>query len=95
MTPNEDALQCADYLDEMATASDIGRPPVKSDTRRKSSAHLKRLVAENEAQAALLRQAHIALINADDFLDSQIMPNTARNVSEAIAAITQHLENKQ
>lgn len=84
MSKNDDALQCAGYIE---TDGDL--------IERKIAAHIRALVAENEAQAALLRQAVEAMgavrIN---------MRNNAPDLSgkswgyldETIAAIRQHLE---
>lgn len=47
-TPNDDALKCS---------SDLDSGFCDSATRGKSATHIRRLVAENEAQRELLRQA--------------------------------------
>ena len=80
MTPNDDALRCAEYME-----NGMGCGP----TERHASTHIRRLVAENEAQAALLRQA-LSVIENYPFNDKHWQ--TA--CQPAIAAIRQHLEGK-
>ena len=74
----------ADARNETALVGQVVRP----EPAVLSAAHLRRLVAENEAQAALLRQAVYALSYHQD----QTRP--IFNTQQAIAAIRQHLEGK-
>lgn len=70
MSKNDDALQCAGYIE---TDGDL--------IERKIAAHLRRLVAQNEAKDALLRQAVEAL-------------EWAGHRGALVAAIRQHLEGR-
>lgn len=70
---NEDALRCAEAIDSTHWPE------------REVAAHLRRLVAENEAQASLLRQAVEALTAATGYDDAHF---------DTIAAIRQHLEGR-
>lgn len=83
---NQDALRCAELLEKRKILN-IG----KGDVCEESAAHLRRLVAENEAKDALLRQAVEALEQAKhNTTHGQI----AWNCKEAITAIRQHLEGR-
>lgn len=73
---NEDALRCADGVERMDTFTDYQRAELL-----KSADHLRRLVAENEAKDALLRQAVEAWDNEQSMLT-------------AIIDIRQHLEGR-
>lgn len=96
---NEDALRCADALDDEFTK---GR--ISNHNGRKAAAHLRRLVRENEAKDALLRQAAEALQYFDDYIQPLTVKfggpkvpepaSTAWHVNAAIAAIRQHLDQK-
>lgn len=79
---NQDALRCADGVEHMDTFTDYQRAELF-----KSADHLRRLVRENEAQAALLHRAFTA-VEAAALDESQ----DARERRQQIAtAIRQHL----
>ncbi len=67
MKPNDDALELAEQIDKF-----------KDKRMNDSAAHIRRLVAENEAQAALIREMSEAMYRWDKELE----------------AIRQHLEGK-
>lgn len=79
MSKNDDALRCAARLEDCAGEYATAGP---------AAAHLRRLVAENEAKDALLRQA----VGALEFHQDQTRP--IHRTQNTIAAIRQHLEGK-
>lgn len=89
MTNNQDALRCAEVLMYLPAADAKGHAYLSD-----SSAHIRRLVAENEAKDALLRQAW-AVIRWQCFGECRTegvegLPTP----SEIDAAIRQHLGQK-
>ena len=87
---NEDALRCAEAIDSTHWPE------------REVAAHLRRLVAQNEAQAALLRQAVEALekimpLAEEEFgwYSDRCQGTVACEAGNAaLAAIRQHLEGR-
>lgn len=90
MTNNEDARWCATGLLRMDTFTEYQRKHLLA-----AAAHLDRLVAENEAKDALLRQAVEAL---EPMLSAKLADGTYADkdckITFAIAAIRQHLEGR-
>lgn len=89
-TPNEDALLSAGELNEIRTTLE-GWPGAWSKkttaSANQAEAHIRRPVAENQAQAALLLQAL-------DALDGVHAGEHQGGVEEAAAAIRKHFEGK-
>lgn len=84
---NQDALRCAAFIRRIDTFFTI----YQRNEVFAAANHLQRLVADNEAKDALLRQAVEALEQAkQNTTHGQI----AWNCKEAIAAIRQHLDQK-
>lgn len=81
-TPNDDALKCS---------SDLDSGFCDSATRGKSATHIRRLVAENEAQRELLRQAVESL---EVFGKNYGTGEPWASVSALIAAINEHLKEQ-
>ena len=83
---NQDALRCAETMER--------------ENRHGAAAHLRRLVAENEAKDALLRQAVEALEQATTGWHRVGQPRLSVGMDAlpvadaAIAAIRQHLDKK-
>lgn len=62
MSDNQDALRCANNRQKIARNNGgIGSVFISQKSLMESSAHIRRLVAENEAKDALLKQALEAL----------------------------------
>ena len=78
---NQDALRCAELLSAPYIL------PITQEMKDKTAAHLRRLVRENEAKDALLRQAVEAL-------DGVHAGEHQGGVVEAIVAIRRHLEGR-
>lgn len=88
---NQDALWCADDMDQFLLT--VPAHPLCTD----AAAHLRRLVAENEAKDALLRQALETLENLQGgCTDSDDGTVEALTIwcPEIIDAIRQHLEGR-
>lgn len=79
---NEDALRCADRCHGLSTINDA----YSEEAYRDAAAHLLRLVRDNEAKDALLRQAVGALRWPGHGADPH---------ADLVSAIRQHLESKQ
>ncbi len=91
MSKNDDALRCAESLEGKRVYDDSVE---WAETLDASAAHLRRLVAENEAQAALLRQAEDALNSVEWHGGGSCWIVDADKIYAAITAIRQHLEGK-
>lgn len=90
---NQDALRCADALDageNFYAESSMWFDSKLSDATADASDHLRRLVQENEAKDALLRQA-LAAIVWECGSESSFYAEKTRST---IAAIRQHLEGR-
>lgn len=102
MSDNQDALRCAKELESIVA---LFGTPSSRNAEREGAAHIRRLVAENEAKDALLRQAVEALNNLSWYADTceiflrETHPGKSASLRErvsrsiqTIAAIRQHRE---
>jgi len=106
MTNNQDALRCAEVLEQLPIITSFdGTLFAKTGSHNldTSSAHIRRLVAENEAKDALLRQAVEPLEEITQILNAVLgvsggfppgANGPAVQAKEAITAIRQHLGQK-